>query len=141
MHFFHKKLFSVALEILEDIPEPDVVVVCCGGGGFLSGVAAGIKLKGKKKTRIFGVEPEGGECFVMIKYILIVVYFNIFVAYKLKQALIREQVLSNFLLKIIFAIFDLYGNGGGTVKRKEGGRDGALEIHLPFPITLPHHPF
>ena len=82
LHFIHKKLFSVALEILEDIPEPDVVVVCCGGGGLLSGVAAGIKLKGKKKTRIFGVEPEGGECFVMIKYILIVVYFRIFVACK-----------------------------------------------------------
>ena len=82
MHFIHKKLFSVALEILEDIPEPDVVVVCCGGGGLLSGVAAGIKLKGKKKIRIFGVEPEGGECFVTIKYILIVVYFNIFVACK-----------------------------------------------------------
>lgn len=54
------KTFSAGLEILEEIPEPDVVVVCCGGGGLLSGVAAAIKLKGNKSTRIFGVEPEGG---------------------------------------------------------------------------------
>ena len=38
-------------------------------------------------------------------------------------------MVSNFLVKIISAIFDLYGKGEGTVKRKEGGRDGALEIH------------
>ena len=38
-----------------------MVVVCCGGGGLLSGVAAGIKLKGADSTRIIGVEPEGGE--------------------------------------------------------------------------------
>ncbi|XP_058949463.2 L-threonine ammonia-lyase isoform X1 [Pocillopora verrucosa] len=75
MHFLHpfddlhliSGFASVALEILEDIPEPDVVVVCCGGGGLLSGVAAGIKLKGKKKTRIFGVEPEGAPTMYLSK--------------------------------------------------------------------------
>lgn len=40
---------------------PDVVVVCCGGGGLLAGVAAAIKLSGCDNTRIYGVEPEGGE--------------------------------------------------------------------------------
>jgi len=45
---------------MDEIPRPDVVIVCCGGGGLLSGVAAGIKLKGSESTRIFGVEPEGG---------------------------------------------------------------------------------
>ena len=29
-------------------------------------------------------------------------------------------MVSNFLVKIISAIFDLYGKGGGTVKGKEG---------------------
>uniref|UniRef100_A0A3Q2DKS5 L-serine deaminase n=1 Tax=Cyprinodon variegatus TaxID=28743 RepID=A0A3Q2DKS5_CYPVA len=50
---------ALGLEVLEVVPEPDVVVVCCGGGGLLSGVAAAIKLSGLNKTRIYGVEPEG----------------------------------------------------------------------------------
>ncbi|KAF6730884.1 Phenylserine dehydratase [Oryzias melastigma] len=50
---------SLGLELLEQVPEPDVVVVCCGGGGLLAGVASAIKLSGCNKTRIYGVEPEG----------------------------------------------------------------------------------
>ncbi|XP_061523857.1 L-threonine dehydratase catabolic TdcB-like [Phycodurus eques] len=50
---------SLGLEVLEAVPEPDVVVVCCGGGGLLAGVAAAIKLSGCDETRIYGVEPEG----------------------------------------------------------------------------------
>ena len=51
---------SMGLEILEDIEDVDIVLVCCGGGGLLSGVAAAIKLSGKSDhTRIVGVEPEG----------------------------------------------------------------------------------
>ncbi|CAL1528527.1 unnamed protein product [Lymnaea stagnalis] len=50
---------SSALELLEDVPDPDVVVVCCGGGGLVSGVAAGISLSDRKKCRIYAVEPEG----------------------------------------------------------------------------------
>lgn len=58
---------SAGLEILEEIPEPDVVIVCCGGGGLLSGVAAAIKLLGDKTTRIFGVEPEGAPTMYLSK--------------------------------------------------------------------------
>ncbi|XP_030630670.1 uncharacterized protein LOC115812291 [Chanos chanos] len=50
---------SLGFEILEVMPNPDVVVVCCGGGGLLAGVAAAIKLSGCENTRIYGVEPEG----------------------------------------------------------------------------------
>ncbi|XP_056132663.1 phenylserine dehydratase [Lampris incognitus] len=50
---------SVGMEVLEVVPEPDVVVVGCGGGGLLAGVAAAIKLSGCSRTRIYGVEPEG----------------------------------------------------------------------------------
>ncbi|XP_068443042.1 phenylserine dehydratase isoform X1 [Clinocottus analis] len=50
---------SLGMEVLEVVPEPDVVVVCCGGGGLLAGVAAAIKLSGCDKTRIYGVEPDG----------------------------------------------------------------------------------
>lgn len=53
---------SLGIEVLEAVPKPDVVVVCCGGGGLLAGVAAAIKLSGCNKTRIYGVEPEGGKC-------------------------------------------------------------------------------
>ncbi|XP_067915219.1 phenylserine dehydratase isoform X4 [Heterodontus francisci] len=49
---------SIGLEILEEIPNPDVVIVCCGGGGLLAGVAAAIKLSGCTTTNIYGVEPK-----------------------------------------------------------------------------------
>ncbi len=46
----------IGLEILEDLPEVDVVVVGVGGGGLISGVAAAIK-ESRPATRVFGVEP------------------------------------------------------------------------------------
>ncbi|XP_038667312.1 L-threonine dehydratase catabolic TdcB isoform X2 [Scyliorhinus canicula] len=49
---------SIGLEILEEIPNPDVVTVCCGGGGLLAGVAAAFKLSGCTTTNIYGVEPK-----------------------------------------------------------------------------------
>jgi threonine dehydratase len=49
---------SCALEILEDCPDVDVIVVCCGGGGLVSGCAAGVKLS-RHKARVIAVEPEG----------------------------------------------------------------------------------
>ena len=49
---------SVALEILEDVPDADLIVVGVGGGGLISGVA--VAAAGKRKgIRIVGVEPEG----------------------------------------------------------------------------------
>ncbi|MGV3707292.1 MAG: threonine ammonia-lyase [Gemmatimonas sp.] len=51
---------TVGLEILEDVPNVDVVIIACGGGGLISGVAAAIKQR-KPDTRIIGVEPEGAN--------------------------------------------------------------------------------
>ena len=48
---------TVGLEILEDLPDVDLVLVPCGGGGLLSGTAAAIKLSGSK-AKVIGVEPE-----------------------------------------------------------------------------------
>jgi threonine dehydratase len=51
---------SAGLEILEDLPDVDVVVVGVGGGGFISGVATALK-ESRPGTRVFGVEPEGSD--------------------------------------------------------------------------------
>ena len=48
---------TVGLEIFEDLPEVDVVLVPIGGGGLVSGIAAALKLSGSK-AKIIGVEPE-----------------------------------------------------------------------------------
>lgn len=50
---------SIGLEILEVVPDPDIVVVCCGGGGLVAGIAAGLKLSGCDRCRIYAVEPTG----------------------------------------------------------------------------------
>jgi len=49
---------SLGLEILDEVPEADVIVVGIGGGGLISGVAVAAAAK-KKGIRIIGVEPEG----------------------------------------------------------------------------------
>jgi threonine dehydratase len=48
---------TTALELLEDTPEIDALVVCVGGGGLLAGCAT-IAKSIKPGIRIFGVEPE-----------------------------------------------------------------------------------
>jgi len=48
---------TIGLEILEDLPEVETVLVPVGGGGMISGVAAAIKLS-KPSAKVIGVEPE-----------------------------------------------------------------------------------
>lgn len=49
---------TVGLEILEDGPDLDHVIVAIGGGGLISGVATGLKAL-KPGIRVSGVEPVG----------------------------------------------------------------------------------
>jgi threonine dehydratase len=49
---------TVGLEIVEDVPNVDVVVVSVGGGGLISGVATAVKAM-RPEVKVFGVEPEG----------------------------------------------------------------------------------
>jgi threonine dehydratase len=51
---------SAGLEIVEDLPDVDVVVVPIGGGGLISGIATAVK-EARPATRVFGVEPEGAN--------------------------------------------------------------------------------
>jgi threonine dehydratase len=49
---------GVGLEIAEDVPEVDYVIVPIGGGGLISGVAMAIKAA-HPKAKVIGVEPTG----------------------------------------------------------------------------------
>ncbi len=48
---------TMGLEILEDLPDVETVLVPVGGGGMISGVATAIKLS-KPSAKLIGVEPE-----------------------------------------------------------------------------------
>jgi threonine dehydratase len=50
---------TIGLEILEDLPDPDTVVIPYGGGGLTAGIASAIKAL-RPQTRIVTAEPEGG---------------------------------------------------------------------------------
>lgn len=51
---------TIALEILEDLPNVDCVLVPIGGGGLISGVAAALKLS-NPAIKVIGVEPSFGN--------------------------------------------------------------------------------
>src|SRR5207244_9626739 len=47
---------TMGLEILEDVPGVETVLVPVGGGGMISGVAAAVKLS-RPSMKVIGVEP------------------------------------------------------------------------------------
>lgn len=49
---------TIALEVLEELPDADVLLVPVGGGGLVAGIAAAAKLK-NPQIKVIGVEPEG----------------------------------------------------------------------------------
>lgn len=49
---------TVGLELLEDVPQLDTVLVAIGGGGLIGGVAAAVKTLAPA-MRVIGVEPTG----------------------------------------------------------------------------------
>lgn len=49
---------TLGLDILDDMPDVDVVLVAIGGGGLISGLSTAIKAK-KPSVRIVGIEPVG----------------------------------------------------------------------------------
>lgn len=49
---------TIALEILEELPDTDVILVPIGGGGLIAGIACVAK-QINPNVKIYGVEPEG----------------------------------------------------------------------------------
>jgi threonine dehydratase len=48
---------TAGLELMDDLPDVDVVVVGIGGGGLISGISAAVKER-RPGARVYGVEPE-----------------------------------------------------------------------------------
>ena len=51
---------TLGLEILEDLPDTDIIVVPAGGGGLLAGVAAAVKLV-NPAVKVYGVQAKGAD--------------------------------------------------------------------------------
>ena len=49
---------TLGLELLDDVPDLDCVLIAIGGGGLIAGMAAAIKQR-RPNVRIVGVEPTG----------------------------------------------------------------------------------
>src|SRR3954462_13613337 len=52
---------SVAVELFQQVPDLDVLVVPVGGGGLISGCAVWAKAMQPTPARVVGVEPEAGD--------------------------------------------------------------------------------
>ena len=52
---------TVGLELAEECPSAEVVVVPVGGGGLIAGIAAALG-QTRRSVRVVGVEPEGAAC-------------------------------------------------------------------------------
>lgn len=53
---------TLGLEVLEQVPDADAIVVPVGGGGLIAGVALAAKSV-KPNVRIYGIEPVHSTCF------------------------------------------------------------------------------
>jgi threonine dehydratase len=53
---------TIGLEILEEVPDIEQVIVPIGGGGLISGIAIAIKSV-KPDVKIIGVQPEGSKVY------------------------------------------------------------------------------
>jgi threonine dehydratase len=57
---------TLGLEILDQVPDPETVIVPIGGGGLISGIASALKLLGARDSRTFrviGVQAENSAAY------------------------------------------------------------------------------
>ena len=57
---------TIGLEILEDLPDPDAIVIPYGGGGLTCGIATAVKAL-RPATQVITVEPDGGAAMAAAK--------------------------------------------------------------------------
>lgn len=57
---------TIAIEILNEAPNLDVIIVPVGGGGLIAGVNFAYAKAINPNIKIIGVEPEGRKCHVFI---------------------------------------------------------------------------
>jgi threonine dehydratase len=53
---------TIGLEILDDLPDVELVIVAVGGGGLITGIALALR-NSLPAIRIVGVEPDGSDAF------------------------------------------------------------------------------
>ena len=111
---------TVGLEILEDVPDADLVVVPVGGGGLIAGIATAVKGL-RPEARVVGVEPETSNALhaalaagepVRIQPVSIADGLNAPFAGKLALAVARDDVDDVVLVtedEIVEATRFLYG--------------------------------
>lgn len=51
---------TIGLEILEDLPDVETVIVAVGGGGLIGGISLAVKER-RPSVHVIGVEPEGAD--------------------------------------------------------------------------------
>lgn len=54
---------TIAMEVLEDLPDLDTIVVPVGGGGLISGISTYVKSV-RPSIRVVGVQAEGNDSYV-----------------------------------------------------------------------------
>lgn len=55
---------TIALEILEDLPDADIILAPIGGGGLAAGVSTCARMI-RPSVRVIGVEPKGAACMAL----------------------------------------------------------------------------
>jgi len=51
---------TIGLEILDDLPDVELIIVAVGGGGLITGIALAVR-SSRPTVEIVGVEPEGAD--------------------------------------------------------------------------------
>ncbi|EQD36851.1 threonine dehydratase catabolic, partial [mine drainage metagenome] len=51
---------TIGLEILDELPDVELIVAGVGGGGLLAGIASAVRGRGRP-TRLLGVQPSGAD--------------------------------------------------------------------------------
>ncbi|MGD0730916.1 MAG: threonine/serine dehydratase [Terracidiphilus sp.] len=105
---------TCGLEIIESLPEADLVLAPVSGGGLLSGVAAAVKQL-SPQTKIFGVEPElSGDTAESFRTGAIVTW-----GAELTSRTIADGLRTQSVGQLNFALIQAYVDGIVTVTEAE----------------------